>query len=173
MKQSAIAAVIERDLLRSDAGKPSTITVECFSCSHRMRYRGSRFCSDRCREWFDVGNPGYGQPPGTVGSEYRGTSMRPTKDGYMIRCASCQKEFSSKGLRCCSAECERLLRERKDNLAIMAEVGDTPKQKRRCAQCSGPIPSWRNGRRVRQDAQFCSSKCVGGPKGPKPIFQGG
>jgi hypothetical protein len=35
MKQSAIAAVIERDLLRSN-DSPLITTVQCFSCGHGM-----------------------------------------------------------------------------------------------------------------------------------------
>jgi hypothetical protein len=177
MKQSAIAAVIERDLLHSDAGKPSIDITKCFSCGFSMRYRGSRCCSERCREWFDTGNPGYDQdwlyrqpsgpwrviagPPGTVGTEYHNPDMRPTKSGFMIRCAHCTKEFDSRGLRCCSTECERRYRERKDNLAVMAEVCDAPKERRRCAHpgCGRPIPTWRNGRRVSRATRFCSDSC--------------
>jgi hypothetical protein len=43
--------------------------------------------------------------------------------GYYIRCKFCNKEFESKGLRCCSRECERGYRDRQDNLAAMAEAG--------------------------------------------------
>jgi hypothetical protein len=32
---------------------------ECFVCGHGMLYRGSRFCSDRCREFYDTGAPGH------------------------------------------------------------------------------------------------------------------
>ena len=132
MKQSEIAAVIERDLLRVDARPPSN-TVQCFSCGYGMTYRGSRFCSDRCREWFDASNPGLAQdwlerkraawrviagPPGIVGTEHYNPDLRSTKAGCPIDCAHCGEEFDSKGLRCCSKDCEHSYRERQDNLAV-------------------------------------------------------
>ena len=158
MKQSAIAAVIERDLLRSDA-IPSIRTVQCFSCGHGMTYRGSRFCSDHCREWFDAGIPAY-QSTRTVYRDREGNEMRAGRAGFMIRCCPhCAKEFESKGLRCCSVECERRRREREDNLATMAEVGIEPATKRQCEACGIKIPKWRNGRRVSSKTRFCSARC--------------
>ena len=157
MKQSAIAAVIERDLLRSD-DIPSITTVQCFSCGHRMTYRGSRFCSDRCREWFDAGGAAY-QLTGTVYRDRAGNEMRAGRAGFLIRCPHCAKEFESKGLRCCSVECERGYCDREDNLAVMAEVGTEPAFKRQCEACEIKIPKWRNGRRVSSKTRFCSARC--------------
>lgn len=36
---------------------PSTDIVECFVCGRSMIRRETRFCSDRCREAFDLGFP--------------------------------------------------------------------------------------------------------------------
>jgi hypothetical protein len=113
MRRDEIAAVIERDLLRVDDGKPNDAIV-CFSCGRGMTYRGSRFCSKRCRDWYDTGNPGYPQlrlqshraSDRTTGN----IPMKPTRDGFKIRCAHCRVEFESRGLRCCSAECEAKLK---------------------------------------------------------------
>ena len=110
--------------------------------------------------------------PRIIYRDRAGNEMKLGATGFRTPCGFCGKEFESKGLRCCSLNCERAYRERQDNFAIMAEVGDTPKEKRRCAQCGGPIPTWRNGRRVRQDAQFCSPKCANGPRQPTAIFRG-
>ena len=170
MKRSAIAAVIERDLLRDD-DVPSSDVARCFSCGHGMISRGNRFCSECCRNWFDDGNPPHATPR-IIYRDRAGNEMKLGATGFRTPCGFCGKEFESKGLRCCSLNCERAYRERQDNFAIMAEVGDTPKEKRRCAQCGGPIPTWRNGRRVRQDAQFCSPKCANGPRQPTAIFRG-
>jgi predicted nucleic acid-binding Zn ribbon protein len=150
MKQAAIAAVIERDLLRDDA-RPSIDITKCFSCGHSMTYRGLRFCSDRCREWFDAGGPSYEQQQEWV--------RKPPV--LSIVCGGCQKEFESKGLRCCSIDCERAYVERQQNLAIMAEVGIEPKAKRTCERtgCNARIPQWRNGRRVSSKTRFCSRRC--------------
>jgi predicted nucleic acid-binding Zn ribbon protein len=153
MKTAAIAAAIERDLLRADDA-PSTNIVTCFSCGFSMTYRGSRFCSDRCRDWYDVGNPGCDQD---WLRQTRQPVIRPGRYGYFIRCAHCGKEFESKGLRCCSADCERGYRGRKDNLAIMAEVGIEPAAKRRCEVCSAALPKWSKGRLSKK--RFCSARC--------------
>jgi hypothetical protein len=151
MKQAAIAAVIERDLLRRE-DSPTIDITKCFSCGYSMIYRSNRFCSERCREWFDAGNPSYEQQEEWA-SKPRALS---------IVCEGCHKEFHSKGLRCCSADCERRYCERQANLAIMAEVGIEPAPKRQCAnpECERIIPKWRNGRRVREDTRFCSPKCA-------------
>ena len=128
MRESDIAAVIERDLLQRDDAKTSN-TIECFACGRGITYKASRFCSQRCRDLYDSGNPGHRQdwlrqsksnapfrvvaPPGVeIGSMYHfGKSdlaaVRPTQHGFTIRCADCQTEFESAGLRCCSTECER------------------------------------------------------------------
>jgi hypothetical protein len=183
MKQSDIAAVIERDLLRVDARPPNN-TVQCFSCGYGMTYRRSRFCSDRCREWFDVNNPGLAQewlerkraawrviagPPGTVGTEYYNPGLRSTKAGCLIDCAHCGQEFDSKGLRCCSRDCEQSYRERQHNLAVMAEVGVEPTAKRQCQTCGARIPKWRKGRKVSSATRFCSRKCARRHKTPEML----
>jgi hypothetical protein len=94
-----LAGQIERDLLRSDDAEPRDDITRCFMCGHGMMYRGNRFCSDRCRDYYDAGNPGYAQdwlrpkvdwygikswkviagPPGVeVGSDY----YRPLRDAF-------------------------------------------------------------------------------------------
>jgi hypothetical protein len=85
------------------------------------------------------------------------TPLRRGQEGWYITCPGCQREFESRGLRCCSTECERRLCERAENMALMAEVGMEPKAKPKCSVpgCDNPIPKWRNGRRVSQRARFC------------------
>jgi hypothetical protein len=128
----------------------------------RRRDLNGNFCSMRCQDWYDVGNTPIehdhaekayktlnnkwrvvARSPGVeVGAPYyagmfprhhSSTTMTMTEKGYQIRCASCHREFESKGLRCCSPECERCYRERQENLAVMAEVGIEPAHKKRCA----------------------------------------
>jgi hypothetical protein len=88
-----------------------------------------------------------------------GRPMAKGVHGFKINCAHCAKEFDSKGLRCCSTECERGYRERQQNRATLAEVGVGLKEKRRCEQCATNIPMWRNGRKVSKSARFCSPRC--------------
>jgi hypothetical protein len=132
-------------------------------CGYTFVYRGrqgernGRFCSMWCQDWFDAGNAPVSNannytltgwrvmagPPGTkIGSDYYATvlgrqpiDMRPGRDGFYIRCAHCRKEFESKGLRCYSTDCERGLKEHRDNLAVMAEAGIEVAAKRHCQQC--------------------------------------
>ena len=166
MKQSAIAAVIERDLLRAE-GQQSANVVACWSCGFTYCYRArhgdlnGNFCSMRCQDWYDAGNPAQHQQPAIIYRWRDGRPMQMGKHGFLINCAQCGREFDSKGLRCCSRDCEQSYRERQDNLAVMAEVGMEPPAKRHCANpvCGQAIPKWRNGRRVRSDQRFCSPKC--------------
>jgi hypothetical protein len=164
MKTAAIAAAIKRDLLRDD-DKPASDITECFSCGRGMMYRGNRFCSARCRDWYDAGNPGRGQDwlHGELVYRWRdGRPMQRGPQGFLINCAHCSKQFDSKGLRCCSKECERAYRDRQDNLAVMAEVGIEAAAKRPCANpdCGQTIPKWRKGRKVSAKTRFCSPKCA-------------
>jgi endogenous inhibitor of DNA gyrase (YacG/DUF329 family) len=154
MRERDIAAVIERDLLQRYDAKTNN-TIECFACGRGITYKASRFCSQRCRDWYDSGNPCHAQDwlKGAKDGD------APTRDGYVIRCAHCQTEFESTGLRCCSTECERRHRERLDNLKVMAEVGSEPSAKRKCEYCGAVIPRWRNGRRVSRSTRFCSDRC--------------
>jgi hypothetical protein len=169
----------------------------CWVCGYSFRYRGRRgelngnFCSVRCQDWYDAGNPtpsnpvNYavplyvviaGPPSLKIGSSYYGDigiEMRSMSGGFTIRCASCRREFESKGLRCCSPECERCYRERQENLAAMAEVGIEPASKRQCAnpECRGRIPTWRKGRKVSSLTRFCSPKCARkGRTALEPVF---
>jgi hypothetical protein len=41
------------------------IVGACFSCGRTYIYRRGRFCSERCREWFDAGNQPYDRTCGT------------------------------------------------------------------------------------------------------------
>jgi hypothetical protein len=141
------------------AGDRSSQNIaNCFSCGQSMIYRGpqgddnGRFCSSRCREWYDAGNPPY-DPNYASKSNPRWYSLLMGQHGFLINCASCGRQFDSKGLR------GRQYRERKDNAAIMAEVGMEAAVKRKCEECGGPIPNWRNGRRVSKATRFCSPAC--------------
>jgi hypothetical protein len=158
-----LAAAILGDRSHADVSAPQKIFT-CFSCGQSMIYRGpqgddsGRFCSSRCRDWFDAGNPPYDSHYASKSNPlWYGLLMG--QHGFLINCASCSKKFDSKGLRCCSIECERRCREREGNAAVMAEVGMEAAAKRPCEACGGPIPNWRNGRRVSKATRFCSPAC--------------
>jgi len=153
------------DALPADGQRePSTHNiVACRVCGHTFVYRGRQgelngnFCSMPCQLWYEAGNA-------PVAAEIfhrrcNGKPMPRTTNGFKIVCAHCGKDFESKGLRCCSGECERAFREREENLVLMAEANIEPKAKRRCECCAAVIPTWRNGRRVSKSVRFCSDKC--------------
>ena len=80
--------------------------------------------------------------------------------------AQCKQVFSSKGLRCCSAECERKLRETETVNATMAEAAVAKTfVNRKCEApgCHSDIPRYvgvgKRRRESRKDARFCSPRC--------------
>ena len=173
-----LAEAIERDLLRE---RPAAREPQaCFVCG-RSYSRGapkadssseSRFCSVRCRDAFDNGFPPYDRPAGhpKIGdTPWVVVAGPPTPiarnlpihgNGCSTTCANCQRVFVSKGLRCCSPECEKRYRERLEIGATMAEAGMEAAPKRRCEACGAVIPRWTKGRRqVKKTVRFCSAKC--------------
>lgn len=142
---------------------PIDFAARCFACGIVMgKNRDGRFCTARCRSAYDSGGPAWGRGETQMRIAYRwldGRPMRSTATGFLINCANCQKEFDSKGLRCCSPQCERGYHGRQANLATMAEVGIEPAAKKCCLQCGGTIPQWRKGKRVSSHTRFCSEKC--------------
>jgi hypothetical protein len=167
---------------RKSETKPDDRITSCFVCGYRFIKTDSLFCSDRCRDWFDAGNSPVSNasnydlrgwhviagPPGVKSGDGYYTEilsrqpidMRPGREGFYIACAHCRKEFESKGLRCCSTDCERGLKERRDNLAVMAEAGIEPSVKRTCQQCGAIIPKWTAGKKTPSTKRFCSAKCA-------------
>jgi hypothetical protein len=157
-----LAAAIERDILADKRKKYEP--AKCFSCGPGYVPKApigddsTRFCGDRCRQWFDDGNPPY-DPDYASKTNPRWYSLPMGRHGFLIECWGCGKTFDSKGLRCCSTECERAYRRREENAATMAEVGMQVAAKRKCDVCQGEIPKWRNGRRVSKSTRSCSPKC--------------
>jgi hypothetical protein len=158
-------------VLLRDRDRPGTIngSVACFACGRSYLYKGPNgddsgmFCSANCRTAYDLGL----QPQSSV----KLVSV------LWIKCAGCQREFESNGLRCCSPECERTAKERADNLTVMAEVGMESPKKRSCEFCGGPIKRWRKGsngkmRATPKSARYCTKACqrkaAKAPSQPKP-----
>jgi hypothetical protein len=147
------------------------------------------FRSMRCQVWYDDGNPTYEQPctsenkltgaalgsffvvagpPGLeVGSRlyekvgFSSIPMRRGGQGFYIACKHCNREFESKGLRCCKQECEKAYRESQERQAVLKEAGIEPISRRmcECPGCDRPIPKWKNGRQVSSKVRFCSDLC--------------
>ena len=161
-----LAAAIAADLL---AERPKSAPVPvCFACGRGYMAKPSegddsiRFCSVRCREAYDAGFPPY-DPFYADKRNPRWYSLPMGPKGFLIACAGCGKTFDSKGLRCCSIECERGLGEKREVERLKAEAGiefeSALGPKRKCEGCGGDIPRWRNGRKVSGKTRFCSPSC--------------
>jgi hypothetical protein len=152
-RAARLAQAIVRDReARFERTEPAPAPT-CMMCGRGYAARGSRFCSERCREAFDTGAPAYA--PAAVDRYY---TLPRSGTGFRIVCASCKQPFTSYGLRCCGVNCERALckREERDR-----ELADDPFRSPRppCQCCGLPIPRWRNGRQVPTTARFCSDRC--------------
>src|SRR5215831_2666856 len=118
-----LRAAIGRDILKERPATPESQT--CFACG-RSYSKGapladesgpSRFCSVRCRDYFDAGGQPYDPhstrdvlnvplrdwvvvagPPGTVGTRPYGDAqlMTVSGDGFLIPCRHCKRPFASK-----------------------------------------------------------------------------
>jgi hypothetical protein len=152
----SLADAIERDLLKERT--PSPASAACFVCGRQFGHGDGRFCSTRCRTACGAGMPPFTGPvDAAYGLPQRG-------DGFAIECAGCCKAFISRGLRCCSTQCESAYRERIEVAAIVQEVGGELPAKRKCAECGGDIPRYRGvgkaRREVKKTTRFCSDKCA-------------
>jgi hypothetical protein len=137
--------------------------IQCHTCGRDQLYGvdTGHYCSPRCQELAAEGFPPYqpvdlrrlfattwrvsaGGDPG-----YIPAPMKMGPEGFFTKCPGCSGTFESKGLRCCSKECERRYRDRVENIQAMAELGMEPATKRLCEAegCGKAIPRWRKGRR--------------------------
>jgi hypothetical protein len=167
ISDKAYAASILRDSER-EAKAANAASQECFACGRSFTGTNAdnrRFCSARCQEAFDAGLVG---PHQEQAIKYTWLDSRPMHlrgDRFLIPCAHCKREFVSKGLRCCSTECERKFRERKDIAETVAghAVEGSGHVKRKCEKCGDNIPRWTGaGTRKRatpKGTRFCSRKC--------------
>ena len=95
MKAKSIAKAILADHRRERSER--TDITKCFMCGYGVVYRGSRFCSERCREYYVEGNPGHFQDWLQAKITYQwqdGRPMRAGQRGFHINCAHCRKEFN-------------------------------------------------------------------------------
>lgn len=164
MKRQQIAEAIRRGLISeqepSERGPLAEAQpTKCMCCGTSYMYRppidaacSGRFCSQRCRESYD-----HGIVVCALSTHYQfadGRPMRPADRGFVLECRFCRQPFASNGLRCCSHECERALKDRLDALEVAARIGHTARPHRVCEGCGGRV-----SRHARANQRFCSSRC--------------
>jgi hypothetical protein len=168
---------------RKQRAEQATVRIDgCFLCDRSYSPQpptgddSTRFCSAMCREAYDAGampardidpfavpadqwRVVAGPPPGFMPR----VAMRQGRHGCFIDCLQCKREFESKGLRCCSIECERAYRQRRESVAALAEIGEALPEKRKCECCGGPIPNWIGTgvkrKRTPKSRRYCSGRC--------------
>jgi hypothetical protein len=152
-----LADAIAADILRE---RPETPDLDhCFLCKRAFTPGkgfglNGRFCSPLCLDAYDAGYI-HREPKPPYDFPVRG-------DGFLFNCRNCQKPFVSKGLRCCSTECERKYRDKEDIAKTLAEIGEAPPTaKRQCEHCGNPLPRYvGTGKKRKQSTKrFCSPRC--------------
>jgi ribosomal protein L24E len=134
----------------TDPALAGVLAMACFACGRPYLRGDGRFCSPKCRLAFD-------------GGFMAGDIVAKPRDGVPLICCGCNRAFVSKGLRCCSAACERRLHEKAANAAVLAEVGMEVPAKRKCRECGRDIARWtgigKQRRQVPRSVLFCSPRC--------------
>jgi hypothetical protein len=142
------AAQIEADR-QAHIARPKHEAPTCFSCGRGFAYKGpqgdesGRFCSTRCREWYDAGKSAYDPPEVTVARITR----VPLREWKVIA--------------------GRL----KIGSAYYADILDRPKKAKRigrlsndelirprrlCERCGSPLPVWLKGQQVPVTRKYCA-----------------
>jgi hypothetical protein len=132
------------------------ITHACFACGRTYLStvaHNARFCSSNCVDQYDAGY----MP--------RSQDLTPP-DGVMLACLGCGHAFRSRGIRCCSDNCERKSAQRssaKTELAAIRKATGVslPKRGKPCQGpgCSQTLPPW-TAKGRKNKARFCSPRCA-------------
>jgi hypothetical protein len=146
-----LAALIEEDRQKR-AARPKHEAPTCFSCGREFTHKGpqgddsGRFCSSRCREWFDAGNPASESPAVTVERVNR-VPLRAWKvtagppglevgSGYYA-------DILDRGLK----RAKRIGKLSNDELI---------RPRRLCGRCGNPLPVWVKGKKVPATRKYCA-----------------
>jgi hypothetical protein len=165
LNTATLTHAIFSDLTSETATKASRGITECFACRSTFAYRkpddperNSRFCSKTCQDGFDAG--ARYRPSEIAYRHGDGRAMAKRGPGFAVTCPGCDTEFTSTGLRCCSAECERTYRDRHEAIKEAAQVGHEAKPKRSCEVCGKRIARYTAaGRATKAAVRHCSPRC--------------
>ena len=150
MTVQAITAEILRD---RDRVPSSHNVVDCFACGRSFLYEGphgddsGRFCHQRCREWFDAGNPPYA--PVNVSSV-------PIRDWKVVA--------GPPGVNLGASYYGPILDRKRPLRRGQTEPTELIRPRRPCQRCGSPLPVWVKGKAVRKSVKYCEgcARRVGG-----------
>jgi hypothetical protein len=141
MTVQAITAEILRD---RDRVPSSHNVVDCFACGRAFLYKGpsgddsGRFCHQRCREWFDAGNPPYA--PVNVSSV-------PIRDWKVVA--------GPPGVNLGASYYGPILDRKRPLRRGQTEPGELIRPRRPCQRCGSSLPVWVKGKAVRKSVKYC------------------
>ena len=148
MKTATLAAILARDLLRTEPTRTSD-AAECFACGRSFLPRPSTgddnvhaFCSPRCRQAYDVGFPAYDSNKVDV--------FAVPLSAWRVVAGPPAIEIGSQHY---APIIEAVERQRK-RLA-RSSGGELIRPRRLCQRCGAKLPVWINGKQVRSDRKFC------------------
>ena len=139
--------------------------AQCFRCGRGFVYRrpvnredSGRFCTSLCRAAYDLHVPVGAPPIHYINGS--GQRMVVADSGFKMRCRGCGSSFTSLGLRCCSAACDKIYRDTQEAARTASEIGHTARQARACETCGTRIPRYtKTGKATAAKVRWCSVKC--------------
>ena len=156
MKTATLAAILARDLLRTEPTRTSD-AAECFACGRSFLPRPSTgddnvhaFCSARCRQAYDVGFPAYNSNKVDV--------FAVPLSAWRVVAGPPAIEIGSQHY---APIIEAVERQRK-RLA-RSSGGELIRPRKLCQRCGAKLPVWINGKQVRSDRKFCTA-CSPNPR---------
>jgi 5-methylcytosine-specific restriction endonuclease McrA len=167
MKTSTLAAILERELLRTEEPTKTSDARECFACGRPFMPRPSTgddnmhaFCSARCREACDAGFPTYGS--------WKVDAFDVLISAWRVVAGPAGVEIGSQYY---APIIEAVERQRK-RLARSRSGEELIRPRRLCQRCGAKLPVWINGKQVRSDRKFCTA-CSPNPRSGTRARSGG
>ena len=124
-----------------------SVLASCLACG-RSYHGSSRFCSTNCVTAWDNEVPAY-KP---LEMPY---DLPKGPNGFIISCSNCGRRFDSKGLRCCSQQCEKEFQKQDGERKRRNNVVSPFSRAHRCVRCNEPLRVQLRGRK----RKTCSTRC--------------
>jgi hypothetical protein len=99
---------------------------------------GGRFCHQRCREWFDAGNPAHCAGQRNVRSDPR-----------------LEDHCPAPGVKLGASYYGAILDRKRPLRRGQTEPTELIRPRRPCQRCGSPLPVWINGKALRNSVKYC------------------